>query len=188
MEAFDILNNEVVLSATSLAIPQFKFLWDRDKSKHKETAMKEIKYVVFMRSFKSPYKDMTEEDRMMYLKRDIFGNTKWEPDEKVLEAMDIYRKMQETPLTRFLDANLKNIDKMTKFLDSMTFEGKNDTQAIKMLEGMIKANEKAGNMFKSIIALKKQVQSEMEDVSIRGNNDIGLYELPKKSTNVKESH
>jgi hypothetical protein len=180
MELFDIVNNEIVVSSTVLAVPQIKAIWDRDRSKSKERAMKEIKYVAFMCSYKSPYKDMSEEDRKMILKRDIMKDTDWEPDEKVAEAIEIYKKMQETPLTRFLDVNLRNIDKITNFLEKMSFEGKDEIKSIKMLDSMIKANEKAGSMIKSIISLKKQVQAEMEDKNVRGSSDIGLYEIPKK--------
>jgi hypothetical protein len=45
---FDIVAGEVVLNADALAIAPFKTLWDKDTSKTKSQATKEISYIVYM--------------------------------------------------------------------------------------------------------------------------------------------
>ena len=51
MKLFDIQQGKVVMNPTILWVPEFRTLWDRDKSKHKEQAVNEISYIVFLYDF-----------------------------------------------------------------------------------------------------------------------------------------
>jgi hypothetical protein len=64
---FDIIGGNVIMNPTILWIPEFKEIWDRDKTKHKVRAVKEISYIVFLYSFKSPYLAYSEKDRKIIL-------------------------------------------------------------------------------------------------------------------------
>src|SRR5574343_485476 len=100
-QIFDISNGEVVLTPEALAIPSFKKIWDRDKSKDKTRALDEIKYVVFLCDpVKSPYKDIEEIEKAEIIRKDIFGESKWQPDEVIIEAMDKYTELRFTTTLR----------------------------------------------------------------------------------------
>lgn len=56
-ELFELNNkNQVVPSPEALLIPEFREIWISDKTRHKEQAMKEFKYLYFVASFKSDYR------------------------------------------------------------------------------------------------------------------------------------
>jgi len=175
---FDIVKSEVVISPHVLAIPAIKKLWDRDKTKSKDRAYKEISYIVFMYDFHSPYKDVSVSERDKRVKKDVFKTDDWVPDNYVKEAIEIYRFLQETPLTRLLEVNLNNIDKLTEYLEGIDFKGKDLEDANKTAEGLMKGMEKIGNIIKSLSILRKQVQTEVAENTARGNTEIGYFEIP----------
>lgn len=175
---FDIVKSEVVLSPHILAIPAIKKIWDRDKSRGKSNAYKEISYIVFVWDFHSPYRDIFIDEREVLVKKDVFGDENWEPDKVVLTAVERYKKLQETPLTRLLEANMSNIDKLTEYLNTISFKDKSFEDASKTADGMMKGMERVGSIIKSLSLLRKQVQTEVAENTARGNTEIGLFELP----------
>lgn len=183
---FDIVGTDITLDPSILAVPAFQKIWDRDKSKGKAQALKELKFVVFLCDFLSPYKDIQEDLRAKTVKEDLFEDN-WAADKAIEDAILKYQQLQETPLMRFLDVNLKNVEKLTKYLDGISFEGKDDYEALKLVDSMTKSIEKAGGMIKSILTLKKQVQTEITEKNARGQTEIGPYELPKQHRDVKSN-
>ena len=76
MKLFDIDNNKVIVHPEALLIQSFKLLWDRDKSKDKARALKELAYVYFMTDFKSPYDRYDPAERHIQISADIVGDEK----------------------------------------------------------------------------------------------------------------
>ena len=64
MKLFDLKARIVVVSPEALLIPEFKDLWDRDKSKDKLKAHRELSYVYFISDYKSPYRSSLTEDKL----------------------------------------------------------------------------------------------------------------------------
>ena len=113
---FDISNGEVILTPEALAIPVFKEIWDSDKTKTKERAEKEIKFVVFFcDSVKSPYKDYPTDERYDILREEIFGDSKWKPDELVKRAIGVYEDLTETTSSRLLRSAKSATEKLAKY-------------------------------------------------------------------------
>jgi len=90
MELFDIDGGNVVLSPTSLYIPPFKKLWERDASEDKERATKEIAYVAFLcnLSTKNPYNAYTDSIREEKVNKDTINK---KPDTLIKEAIKKYK-------------------------------------------------------------------------------------------------
>jgi hypothetical protein len=176
---FDIVGGNVIMNPTILWIPEFKYLWDRDAGKHKETAVKEISYIVFLYSFKSPYLAYSERDRKVKILRDYFGEQKWEPDDAVKAAIKRYNELQETATTRLLNASLRLCDKVTEYFDSIDLNEKDKMgKPIYTLNEVVKNMKDVGPVVKSLEQLKDQVLREQMDKSIiRGGSDIGLFEI-----------
>ena len=98
---FDIDRGNVVMNPTALWIPEFKYLWDRDKSKSKEKATSEISYVVFMHHFQSPYQAYGHMEMEQKIREDFFKNLPdWEPDDKVKAAIKKYLELQDSAVLR----------------------------------------------------------------------------------------
>lgn len=176
---FDIVGGNVIMNPTVLWIPEFKHLWDRDKAKYKSTAVREISYIVFMYSFKSPYLAYSETDRRLKILKDYFNGEDYKPDGAVEAAIKRYLELQETATTRLLNASLRLCDKVTEYFDSINFNDKDKLgKPIHELTDVVKNMKDVGPVVKSLEQLKDQVLREQMDKNIiRGGTDIGLFEL-----------
>jgi len=176
---FDIIGGNVIMNPTILWIPEFKEIWDRDKSKHKAKAVKEISYIVFLYSFKSPYLAYNEKDRKIKILQDYFDDLEWKPDDVVNKAIKRYNELQETATTRLLNASLRLCDKVTEYFDSIDFNEKDKMgKPIHSLNEVVRNMKDVGPVVKSLESLKDQVLREQMDKNvIRGGTDIGLFEI-----------
>lgn len=184
---FDIVKNEIQLTPEVLAVPALYKLWERDKSRNKITAKKELTYVVFLCDFKSPYKDIPYEEKDKIIRSDIFGKrSSWEPDVLVKEALDKYKQLQKTRHMRLLESTFKTEEEITKYFNNIDMTKLDDFgKPIYTMDSIIKNMEKVGSVIKSLTTLEKQVQSEILELSARGGSEIGYYENPSSVRDVK---
>jgi len=180
---FDIDNNKVVLNPNSLNIPQFKAIWDRDKSKLKGNATKEISYIVYRydESIDNPYRAYKDEEREQIILKDFMG-TDWVPDELVLAAIEKYTELKQTTNSRLLRSAKKAADKLSEYFDSVDFNVRDSSGRPVFSSRDLASNLKeVAGIVKSLNLLEEMVRKEqMESSNIRGGGDIGLYELPRE--------
>lgn len=178
---FDIEAGNVVMNPSSLWIPQFKAIWDRDKSKSKAKAQREISYVVFMHDFQSPYSAYSDKDKEQKILEDYFPNEPdWEPDEVVKAACDKLLELQDSVALRMLRTNRKALDLLETYTNNVYEKVANDeidiTDADKIMERLLKNAEKSGNLVISLNKLEIQVQKEQSEASVRGGGVVGDFE------------
>ena len=167
---FDIVQGEVIMNASSLWIPEFRKIWDRDKDEHKCIAHAEITYIVFMYDFTSPYQGYNEVERKTKILKDYFKDIpKWKPDKLVSAGVIKFNELQSTPTLKLLRAVQNSMEMVTDFFN---------TAEQKDVNSIMKHSEKIGHLVKSIDILTKQVEKEMaENSAIRGGQGIGMFEL-----------
>lgn len=170
MRLFDIDKGKVVMNPTSLWIPEFKKIWNRDKTEDKSEAYAEISYIVFMYDYRSPYRDYSEDDRERKILQDCFPKKQdWVPDKTVAKAIERFREFQETANSRLLKAAKIAADKLTEYFRNVDASAAND---------IVRNLKELGTVVKSLDALEKQVQKEqVEKNNVRGGTDIGLFEI-----------
>jgi hypothetical protein len=182
---FDIVGTEITLDATILAVPALQKIWDRDKTKDKAKAMKELKFIVFLCDFLSPYKDLLDDLKQKVIIEDIFKED-WEPDDTINKAIEKYRELQQTPNMRLLLSAKRNVDKLSNYFDTINFNEVDNYGKPKYSAKDLSSNLKdVGQIVKSLSMLEKQVQTEISENNVRGQAEIGPYELPKQPRNVK---
>lgn len=183
MQIFDIDNNKVILNASSLVIPEFKKLWDRDKTKGKHKATKEISYIVFLceESSSNPYRAYKDFERESILRKDFMGEG-WQPDEDILRAIDKYRDLKQTTNSRLLRSAKRAADKLAEYFDQVDFSllGKDGKPVYSSRDLSANLKEVAG-IVKSLGILEDMVRKEQtESPNVRGGGDIGFYEVPRE--------
>lgn len=104
MKLFTLENYQPFVTPEALLIPEFKMLFDRDKSKDKGKALKEIAYIYFSTDYQSNYLAYTKDIRDSRLGEDFMGDANYKPDQLVLGAMEKYDQLQQTPTMNFLKA------------------------------------------------------------------------------------
>lgn len=170
MKLFDIDNGQVVLNPTSLWIPEFRKLWDRDKSKNKAKAAREISYIVFLYDYRSPYQAYQETERHKKILQDYFADAPdWKPDKEVLAAIKRFEEFQDSASLRLLRSTKLALEAINEYFKNA---GPED------IDKIVKNAKDLGNLVQSLDKLEQQVQKEqLDNNSIRGGQDIGLFEL-----------
>lgn len=120
---FDLINNEPRINIEGIFIPEFRAIWENDKSKDKAKASKCLSYVYFVSDFSSPYAKQTEDEKIISCKKDYLNfelSTKeWE---LVNNAVNKYKELQETHSMRLLASAKFAINKLTEYFYSIDFE------------------------------------------------------------------
>lgn len=116
MRLFELEGNYPVIITEHLMIPEFKTIWERDKSKDKAKAKTELAYIYFMMDVKSSYLAYSEEEREIKICQDLFKKDKYKPDQVIIDAMKRYEEMSDTPSTNLLKAGRIGAEKLRKFL------------------------------------------------------------------------
>lgn len=170
MELFDIEGGHLVLNPTNLYIPEFRKIWDRDKTKGKHKAMDELAYIVFLCSFnsKNPYNAYAHTIKEAKVRQDTIQT---EPNKLILDGVKRYKELQKTASSKLVEAAIKAADVLADYFGEVKKE-----DAGEILRNM----EKLGGAVKTLESLKRQLEKEqLEASAIRGGSEIGPYEIAK---------
>lgn len=179
---FDLVDGNVVITADALTIPAFELLWNNDKTKGKETATKLIKYIVLMYKWDSPYSSYIDEiQRHKKLAQEMFNDEKWQPNDITKNAIEMYKRFQDTFSLQFLEANMYGAKKLMEYYYFVNWEEEDKMGKPKYSNTALAANlEKAGGIIKSISTLIEQVKKEqMGPEKSRGGAEISYFERVK---------
>jgi hypothetical protein len=183
MKLFDIVNGKVTLNANSLAIPEFRYLWDRDEDVDKENAVREISYVVFLcdESIGNPYRAYRENERQEVLVKDFIKEKKWKPDKYIDSAVKKYKEATQTTNSRLLKSAKNAAEKLSEYFDMIDFnEVDKDGKSVFSAKELSSNLAAVGNIVKSLNQLEDMVKKEqLEANTVRGGGEIGFYELPR---------
>ena len=171
--------DEIVPDPMLMFVPEFKRIWERDKTKDKSRAKQEFAYIYFIVDYKSEYNTfgLEKEDSIA---RDVMKDEKYVPDDMIIEAIEKYGKLQLTSSMRYLKSIRMTVDSLIANLDSMKYDPKNKddykpaeiTKSLKDIEVILEKLEK----------WEKKVFDEEEDMIIRGGGKAGMFEDKDKAT------
>lgn len=162
---FELKNNQVVIQPEAFPIPEFKILWDRDKSKGKDQAYKELCYVYYFTDFKSPYNSYPEAEREKIIIKDFMRDEKWQPDSTILDAVLKYQKFQDSPSMRMLKASRAAQEKLTKYMET----GECDVDVKELMTVL----SNIGKSIESVDKVEEKVKKELSsNEKIRGGGNI----------------
>jgi hypothetical protein len=173
-------SGKIELNVNVLAIPPFDKIWDRDKSKTKDKATMEIKYIVYLCDYNSPYNAFNEREKEIRIKEDFIKDKEWIPDELIIEGIQKYIDLQNTISTRILKSAKIGAEKLAKYFEDVDFKQLDDNgKPIYTARDLASNLKSVGEIVKSLVNLEKQVKSEqLESSTVRGNSEINDYELP----------
>lgn len=174
MNLFEYRNWKLEVKPEAFTIKAFKILMNRDKSKDKKLGLKELAYVYHMGDTMSPFASYLDEERRsedIIKKLDLGSN--WTPDEKVKEAIAIYKELDETITSRYLDSVKIALSKIDKFFRDYIVSDDTETADIKRIDDMIRSS--IGTV-KSLRELEKLVLQDKEtEGNLKGNRKKPLF-------------
>lgn len=187
MALYDIVNGKVEMNASALSVPEFRKLWDRDKSGEHDKAHAEISYVVYLcdESVNNPYRRYRSQVREQTLLKDYIYpklGKKWKPDKIVKNAIKKYEEATQTTNSRLLAKAKSGAEKLADYFENIDFseigeDGKSKYSATELARNL----SAVGNIVKSLNQLSEIVKKEqMESSTVRGGGEIGFYETPRE--------
>lgn len=153
---FTIINNIPRITPEALFIPEMKAIWDADKSSDKHKATQELIYIYHMSEPKSVYAKLDASLREQTIIDDYIPDKKWKPSKEVKAAVEKYKKLIETPITRAFQSISIALDKLNKSLEKMDAA---DAREMTQIGATIEKYEKYAQ---SYIKLKEISEKELE--------------------------
>jgi regulator of sigma D len=191
MKAFDIEGGDVKFQPEFLAVPAFKKIWDKDKSKNKHKAYSELSYVVFLcdSTISNPYRSMSESLKEEILKRDVLGKVDYKISTDLQEAIDKFRQLKETTSSRLLKSAKVAAEKLSDYFENKVNFNDLDTNGKPVYSARDLASNlgAVGKIIESLKKLEDQVLKEQLDGgTTRGGAEIGDFELPSEDIDYGE--
>lgn len=181
MKSFDIQGDSVIFTPEFLAVDEFKNIWDRDKSKNKGKAMKELSFIVFMCDERAhnPYSGLSRDLREEMLTKDLLQGKSYEKDSGLVDGINKLKALLETTSTRLLVSAQVAADKLAGWFNKVDFDVVDKVGKQRYSASELSRNLKdVGNIVKSLKELERQVRKEQADDNVaRGGAEIGLFEL-----------
>lgn len=173
-------DNKVIIAPEFLVIKEFSELWERDKTKAKDSAFRELSFVYFISDYKSPYRIAYGTEQLQeVLVKDFIKDTTWKPDKKIVEAIKKYKELQQTPAMKALDIAYKGIEKCYKYVENINIEASEDPNGtMKTVMDFVK---KLGETTLSLNIIKEKIEKELTEKkhNTRGAGELRSRELPK---------
>jgi hypothetical protein len=184
---FDIgPGNIVVLKDKAiLLVKEFKTIWNSDKSKSKEIALKEFAYIYLKNDFKSSYRNAYVKAELVdKLKEDLSLSSDWEPSKDVLLAEKKYNDLQITKSLKALisaETALEQVITYFNDFDVTKIDEERRSGAIKQLMDNIKSIDETVGKLESA---KKRIERELSSKNLSGTKQLTSRELPKSKRKV----
>ena len=181
MNLFSLHKGQVVTSPKALLLKQFKDVWDKDKSKDKKLASKELAYIYFLQDWASVYSNYAEEERHDILKVDLDLPEDWEVDHVVKEALKKYEELQQTPSMRYARSVNKAFWDMLEYFDKIDWDERdNRGQAVYKHSEVSKVMGESGKLMDTVKKLDDLVRKEKAEGRIKGGEELGLFQDPER--------
>ena len=188
---FIIEDKRVFPTEETLCTPPFKDIWERDKSKDKDIAMKEFAFIEFMTSHlrSNPYKGYTEKVRFEVLCRDIMKDPKYKPDDLVkqgLKAIETFQQEASPAYQMYKDA-MESERRVREALRTIDFKARTQQgSAVYKPVDAINALKGCDEVVIRMANLKKKVEEELyEAVKVKSGKVVSPFSLKESFDDIE---
>jgi hypothetical protein len=167
---FDLVDNKVIIKPESLKIDPFSEIWEKDRSKNKEKATKDITYIWFYSDFDSPYFEYESSERTALIIDQVLQDKEYKPSPLVLKAIERYQELNTSPSMRLLESAYSAIFKMQDYFNNVDFSEDDVDKVSKSIINMPKMIQAINEA--KILCKKDQTTNER----VRGNASLNMFE------------
>jgi hypothetical protein len=167
MKLFTMKNWNLQVEEEAWGISAFKNLLDRDKSKEKQTAMKEMLYVYLFCDVKSDFTIVPEESRGAEIQREINLPDGWEHDEAIDDAIRVYKEYSQTTIQRLYQQSLKSAQDIGNYLeltDELLNERDDRGKPVTDISKITASLQRIPKLMADLKAAYKEVIKEQDDL------------------------
>jgi hypothetical protein len=181
MKLFKFKKWQLIVSEEIWGLLPFKALLDRDKTKDKVNAMKEMLFIYFYYDIKSNYLHMSPEEKLSEITKDIGLPKNWVIDKEVQIALDFYRMRSVTIIQKLYEDTLVSAQAIGSYLkDTELLLKERDVHGkpVYDITKITNANEKIPKLMANLKAAYKEVVKEQEDNENKkkGSKSFNMFE------------
>lgn len=180
MKLFEIRNNELQVSDEAWSLLAFKKLRDRDKTKYKETCLKELAFIYYYCDIRSDYLSNQPDERLKLIRKDVGLPSKWKIDKDIEAAMKLYSK-HDTVIEKLYRQTLKAVTAIGNYLENTeALLKERDLKGTPVYDiAKISASvQKVPKLMSDLQSAYKQVVKEKEDMANKkkGSQSFNTFE------------
>jgi hypothetical protein len=170
----------LTVSEEAWGLAVFKALLDRDKTKNKEIAMKEMAFVWYWSDIKSNYLLQDDDSKLKEIRKDVMLPEDWEPDEKVKAAIDYY-SAQKSVIQQLYEDTLMSARAIGNYLrntEALLAERDMQGKVVTDIAKITAANQKVPILMANLQKAYKEVLKEKQDNEGKkiGSKSFNTYE------------
>lgn len=170
----------ISIDAAAYMLIPFKNLYDRDKSKDKALAIKELTYIYFMNDMRSDYLIIIDIDlRAKEVISDIGLPKNWTEDEIVKKASLFYKEHSKSPISELyhstqiaVDVIRQELENARKLLDMQTDKGLQVYKIADILNAIAKVPDVMRKLKEAEREYIKEINSGKEKSGSRVHNEF----------------
>lgn len=173
-------NGNITVAPEILLIPEFRALWNKDKTKNKSSAMMDFTYIYYTTDFKSPYvKSYAGEDLVNKVKSD-FTSEDWKESKFVKDAINKYTDLQKTKTLKLFEAADSALSQIYTYLKNFKIDEVDDEKRDTVVNNVLKNIEKVPDIGLKLDSARRSVERELEAGGRqKGTGNIKSRELPR---------
>lgn len=182
MKLFKFEMYKLQVDDTIWGLTPFKKLLERDKTKDKVNAFKEVLFIYHYADIKSDYQNITNlKDRQEQITKDIKLPKSWKIDNDIKEAITFYIRMSETPSERLYKAALVAADDIASYLSNtkaLLYERDKNDKPVNDFSKITSALTKIPKIMQDLKAAYKELLKEQDNVENqrKGKQAFNMFE------------
>lgn len=182
MKLFQFKDWQLSVDPEVYGLLPFKAILKKDKSRNKETALKEVLFVFYYSDMKSDYlilSDLKEREREIV--KDLGLPDDWKQDSVMKEAIAFYESRSLTVIGKLYRNALKSVDDVSEYLgqtDTLLKERTSSGGTVTTLPMIVSAQEKLPKIMQNLKAAEKEVLKEQQELEGRtkGSKTMSMFE------------
>lgn len=182
MRLFEFKDYVLTVREELWGLSPFKKILKRDKSRTKETALKEVLFVYYFCDIKSDYMIMSDlEVRTNEIKKDIELPVDWKLDETMNEAITFYESRTLTIIGKLCMNAMKAGNDISEYLshtDTLLAERDDRGKPVHTLTGIVGGLAKIKTIIADLNTAEKEIIREQFDTEnkMKGSKTMGMFE------------
>lgn len=177
MKLFEMKDWKLKVEEQTWALAPFKKLLEKDKSKDKERAVKEIAFVWYYCDIKSDYQYLINlEERFQEIKKDLKLPSAWKITKDIKAAIDFYNERSTTVSSKILKDSLHIANKLSSQMKKLVDDDENPLNGATITK-LIAGLKQMPDVIKSLQETEKAVLREIQDnKKTIGSQQKGFFE------------
>lgn len=179
MHLIEYDNYEIKISPEALLVKPIREIWEKDKTKNKESFLSQMSFMFFMIDPRSTYSyitDLAERADEIIMQEGLPRD--FQPSEDLKKAMEVYEKHTITSSYALLEAAKIAVDKVGKFLKEVDLNTLDDKgKPVYTINSITSAIKQIPQLAKDLVEAEKVVAKEIEEKGrARGGNNKTIFD------------